>query len=75
MDKRNKNINQFIEDFDIDNDIKFKRRENKLFSSIERPKINNLNKLIIPYNFEQKNIIFKTMKLNFMKKKTIYYQN
>ena len=69
MDKRNKNINQFIEDFDIDNDIKFKRRENKLFSSIERPKINNLNKLIIPYDFELKKYNIKENEIAFYEKK------
>ena len=70
MEELDKNFNPLIEDCNnITNFNKFKRRENNILSSIERPKIDNLNKLIIPYDFELKKYDIKENEIAFYEKK------
>lgn len=71
MEKFTKNSNSLVEE-EIDNISNFnifKRRENRIISSAERPKIDSLNKLIIPYDFELKKYNIKENEIAFYEKK------
>ena len=60
--------NESLFEKETDNTSKYQRRPNRSYSS-QRPKIENLNKVIIPYDFEQNNYCIQESEISFYEKK------
>ena len=56
--------NESLYEKETENTSKFQRRPNRSYSS-QRPKIENLNKVIIPYDFEQNNYCIQESEISF----------